>query len=409
MEHTNVLYLSYDGMTDPLGQSQVIPYLAGLSKKGFRFHLVSFEKAGNFEKYKDQISQLLKEHIIEWYPISYTKNPPVLSTMIDLIRMKHSAKKIIREQDVKILHCRSYISGIAGLSLSRSTGARFLFDMRGFWADERVDGGLWNLSNPVYNFIYRYFKNKERQMIAGADAVVSLTENAKTEIDSWQIRPSGKEPIHVIPCCADLDLFSRDAIPEDKIAALRNELKIPSNIPVISYLGATGTWYLTEEMLDFFKLFLAKYPEAIFFFITKDHPEEIISMAEKKSIPASRLRFFSAQRSEVPAALSLSDVSLFFIKPAFSKKASSPTKQGEIMGMGLPLICNKNIGDTDKVVFTYNSGIVIDLTTSSMQMAVDKFEILKKIPSSSIRQGAREFYSLESGVMKYKIVYDSLI
>ena len=39
----NILYLSYDGMTDPLGQSQVLPYLAGLSKKGFRFHLISFE------------------------------------------------------------------------------------------------------------------------------------------------------------------------------------------------------------------------------------------------------------------------------------------------------------------------------------------------------------------------------
>ena len=39
-----VLYISYDGMTDPLGQSQVLPYLCGLSKSGYQFTILSFEK-----------------------------------------------------------------------------------------------------------------------------------------------------------------------------------------------------------------------------------------------------------------------------------------------------------------------------------------------------------------------------
>ncbi len=43
-----ILFISYDGMTDPLGQSQVIPYLQGLSKKGFHFFLLSCEKAQAF-------------------------------------------------------------------------------------------------------------------------------------------------------------------------------------------------------------------------------------------------------------------------------------------------------------------------------------------------------------------------
>ena len=30
-----ILYVSYDGMTDPLGQSQVIPYLRELTKLGY--------------------------------------------------------------------------------------------------------------------------------------------------------------------------------------------------------------------------------------------------------------------------------------------------------------------------------------------------------------------------------------
>ena len=33
--------------------------------------------------------------------------------------------------------------------------------MRGFWPDERVEGGLWNLQNPLYKLVYNYFKKKK--------------------------------------------------------------------------------------------------------------------------------------------------------------------------------------------------------------------------------------------------------
>ena len=38
------LYLSYDGMCDPLGGSQVLPYVVGLARLGHRLDLISFEK-----------------------------------------------------------------------------------------------------------------------------------------------------------------------------------------------------------------------------------------------------------------------------------------------------------------------------------------------------------------------------
>ncbi len=46
----NILYISYDGMTDPLGQSQVLPYLSGLTKYGYCFTILSFEKRERFIK-----------------------------------------------------------------------------------------------------------------------------------------------------------------------------------------------------------------------------------------------------------------------------------------------------------------------------------------------------------------------
>ena len=69
----NILYLSYDGMTDPLGQSQVLPYLVGLSKKGFQFTLISFEKPDRYFQEKSKIEALCIEHNIDWRPLLYTK------------------------------------------------------------------------------------------------------------------------------------------------------------------------------------------------------------------------------------------------------------------------------------------------------------------------------------------------
>ena len=39
--------------------------------------------------------------------------------------------------------------------------------------------------------------------------------------------------------------------------------------------------------------------------------------------------------------------------------SSSPTKQGELMGMGIPIICNSGVGDVDLIVEKYQSGYVV--------------------------------------------------
>lgn len=40
----HALYVSYDGALDPLGRSQVVPYLEGLAARGWSHDLVTFEK-----------------------------------------------------------------------------------------------------------------------------------------------------------------------------------------------------------------------------------------------------------------------------------------------------------------------------------------------------------------------------
>ena len=63
----NILYLTYDGLTDPLGRSQVLPYIIGLSKdKNLIFTIISFEKNKNFLSQKSTIESILNLNEINW-------------------------------------------------------------------------------------------------------------------------------------------------------------------------------------------------------------------------------------------------------------------------------------------------------------------------------------------------------
>ena len=160
MSKKQVLYLSYDGMTDPLGQSQVLPYLIGLIKKGYQFTLISCEKKERYLQNKTIVQQICTENNIDWQPIFYTKKPPALSTLWDIFKLNQKVKQLHQQKQFQLIHCRSYITALIGLGFKQKHQIKFLFDMRGFWADERVDGNIWDLSKPHFKWIYSFFKQK---------------------------------------------------------------------------------------------------------------------------------------------------------------------------------------------------------------------------------------------------------
>ena len=87
----NTLYLSYDGLTDPLGQSQVLPYIIGLKQNvKCSFIIISFEKENNFKINKKIIENILKANSISWIPLKYTKRPPIFSTIWDIYKLNNN-------------------------------------------------------------------------------------------------------------------------------------------------------------------------------------------------------------------------------------------------------------------------------------------------------------------------------
>jgi glycosyltransferase involved in cell wall biosynthesis len=403
-----VLYISYDGMTDPLGQSQVIPYLKGLRKMGYRFCLVSAEKKGKFIQKGAAIQKELSENNIEWHPVHYSNNLPGISAFLTYNRLLKKAWQLQREEAFHIVHCRSYIPSLIGLQMKRKLGVKFIFDMRGFWADERVEGGIWNLSNPLYKKAYRFFKKKEKEFLQESDAIVSLTTSGSNEIIARKdLQPVSKK-VNVIPCCADQDLFSQDHFDTNQQQQWSAKLGIKANSYVLCYSGSMGTWYMLEEMVQFFQCLLNYQPAAIFLIITPDEPATIYEAALKYGIDKSKLIITSAQRAEMPYLISLCNASVFFIRNTYSKKASSPTKLGEIMSMGLPVVCNAGIGDVDEIVRTMHAGIVIDILDRAHYDLAAKQLLETSFSKTAIAAAANTHFSLKKGVDSYRKIYETL-
>jgi glycosyltransferase involved in cell wall biosynthesis len=402
---SQILFISIDGMTDPLGQSQVIPYLEKLAAKGFSITIVSCEKPHNFAKQASAVRAKLELAGIGWKYCFYSQKLPLLSQWRNTRQLARLAKEEAeRHQGKVILHCRSYLPALVGLRLKKSSGARFLFDMRGFWADERREGGIWKKSNPVHNLLYRYFKKKESELIAGADHIVTLTEKARQLLRGRHV---AAQQIDVIPCCADTDHFRlKDP---DASRHAKQQLGIDPSAFVWGYLGSLGTWYMLDEMLDLFARYLQRNPDSVFLFITQDNAAQIIARATHKNIPARHILVRAASREEVPALVSVFDAGLFMIRPTFSKQGSSPTKMAEILACGIPVVTNAGIGDSEDIIRQSHCGALITgFNTQAYDATFDKlYEAISRDPRF-YREVAIRYFSLEAGVRTYEQIYRKL-
>ena len=401
-----ILYITYDGLTDPLGQSQILPYLKGLSSYGYQFTILSFEKKDRFKREKHTIEKLTSESGITWVPLWFTSDPPLLSKFYDAIRMRNKAFQLQKNYRFDMVHCRSYVAADVGLQLKKTFGIKFFFDMRGFWADEKKDGS-WNVKNPLYKKIYSYYKKREAAYLQNADYIISLTEAGKTEMMKWSSFDK-TIPLQVIPCCADMEHFT--LTDESSKQKARKILGIGTEYFVLSYLGSIGTWYMLEEMLLFFRQLKNKYSKAKFLFLTHSDPNQILSKAESLLVDKTDLVIREASRSEVPELMKASDVNISFIRPVYSKISSSPTKLGEVLSMGIPVIVNAGVGDVQSIIEYTNGGYVLkDFSEKDFKEAIDILPQLVNRNPKEIRQKGEHFYSLQRGIQLYRECYAELL
>ena len=140
-----VLYITYWGASEPLGQSLILPAVKKIAVTGVQMVLITFEKPADLADREGmaKIRMSLAESGITWIPLQYHKRPKVPATAFDL------AQGIVRSLTVTlgfsfdIVHARTYVAGLMGLAIARLLGIKFIYHNEGFYPDEQVDGGVW--------------------------------------------------------------------------------------------------------------------------------------------------------------------------------------------------------------------------------------------------------------------------
>ena len=401
-----VLFISYNGMLDPLGQTQVIPYLRELAKRGVSYTLLSFERDKAFApegaRKCEELRDELKACGIEWHWLRYHQRPSVPATIYDVLAGVRKAKALVRRNGIEMVHARAHIPATIALALKKSLGTKMIFDVRGLMAEEYVDAGHWQQGSVPY----RLTKTTERRIFAATDAVVTLTERIWPIIKEWDgLR--GRDVHHtVVPCCVDLSLFK---FSDEERARRRAELGLRDKFTIV-YSGSLDGWYLTEQMTDFFANFVRRRPESHLVWLTNGSHERVKELMNSRQIAADHFSVTSVPARLVPSYLAAADAGLSFIKPCLSKLASSPTKNAEYLACGLPLIINAGIGDSDALVNDWKVGELVEEFTEHEYTRIG--EMIQSIATEpDIRQRARavarEVFDLETiGAERYAALYE---
>lgn len=351
-----VLFVSYNSLIEPLGPTQILPYVCGLAET-FDITVLSFEKpvrsADEDARDREATGRDLAARGIEWIRLRYHKRPSLPATLFDIASGIRRIVQDHRRRPFELLHARGYVPAAIALGVKKRTGIPFLFDIRGLQAEEYADAGHWN----PRGLRFRLTKRVEQSVLRNADGLVTLTEAIRPVLRGFggiRQRPA-LPPWSVIPSCVDLDHFKFDPVARQRV---RNRLGVGDR-PVLVYSGSVGTWYLLDEMLDFYAAARDQWPGLFFLALVNRDPEAVSEALRARGIAPSDFSVTWARHEEMPAYLSAADAGVAFIRPCLSKQSSSPTKYAEYLACGLPFAASARVGDVDDLLLRTSAGALV--------------------------------------------------
>jgi glycosyltransferase involved in cell wall biosynthesis len=302
-----------------------------------------------------------------------------------------TGRGIVARERIELVHARSYLPGLMALGLGRP----FLFDMRGMWPMERVDGGVWREGSLVHRAGLRL----ERVLLARAAGVVALASGAREHL------PPLAKPFRVIPTAVDLDRFRPGLAPPEG-----HEELVDRDVYVVA--GALGTWYLLDEMLDLLSLALHRSERAHALLLTEEDATVAVEGLRRRGVPEGRITTLGVPHDQVPRWFSLAAAGILLIRSAPSKRASAPTKLGEFLACGVPVVTTPRIGDSEDLIRETGTGVVVtEPDRHGLEAALDTLDRMREDPvglAARCRRAAGEHLSLDAAVESYAELYSDL-
>jgi hypothetical protein len=370
-ENYDLTYLTIDSLTEGVGSSQITPLISRLSKTGLKINLISYEKTSP----RTELLEYFKSIGVAWNSRPFGSN----GLIGGVGRLNNLRREISR---TNLIHARSDIPAVSGLA---SLQAPVLWDVRSLWADQKVMIQENLLNEALYGF-YRGLESiaasKSLGMSTLTSAVVPILEQRHKKLPLLRT---------VVPTAVDLDRFKLNSLMPTKIRAL--------------FSGTYNDYY----DLELSALFMEELRKQIVVETHWARPLESnkfhIGVGEGKVFPATQ-----AGMAELIPNYSFG-VSICKLDAGSSLSAAMPTKIGEFLASGRPIVVNRGLGDMDQFLKEFNVGVILDGSQSNLAESATKLISLISDPETpnSCRALAEKYFSMDVGANKYLDLYSQML
>ncbi len=364
------------------------PYLSRLSASGIRFIIITWEPALGYRQlwYAADEARIRREVVQaggRWIGLRRRL------VLWDLLCIWIVTFWVAVRGRARVLHARSDVAMAVAWSVAGCLGLRTVYDMRGFWADERLDGGLWR-----EGLRDRAIRALEGRWIRDADAVVVLTQAAADRI----AHQCPRGPVHVIPTCVDLQRF---------VPAQSRVPGVPKSW-MVAYSGSLGTWQSVEELGDLFRAVCRRSPGSRLVVLTPAPPEQWYPQLVARGVDGNCIvAEVNPSPETIAARIADATVGVALYHRPRSAAGCCPIKVGEYLACGLPVVVSAGIGDCNSWIPERRVGVIV---SSMWEGVVEQLEKLLEDPELShrCRMAARELFDVADGARSYQQVYQQL-
>ena len=333
-----VLFVTWDGPTTSYLDGLFLPILDRMREPDDAVHVLQF--GWGLEAREPAIRAAAAAVGIPYRLCHVGRTPVVPATVAAIARGALDVVRYARSHRVDVLMPRSIISAaMALLALRWLPGVRLVYDADGLMADERVEFGGWNPSGPLY----RALRAIEDAAVGRADIILTRTHRAVEILEERSGSSVGPRAV-VVANGRDEVVFSPGT--ETERLAVRTELGLPADAPLVASVGSIGPQYRPEETFGFFGAVRRVRPDAHLLVLT-GQVEEARRHAEAAGLPDAAVHALRVAPEDVPRYVRAADLGMALRTPSLSQRAVAPIKIGEYLLCGVPVLGTAGIGDID--------------------------------------------------------------
>lgn len=255
-----------------------------------------------------------------------------------------------------VFHCRgeSAVRWAAAMSAHMSN-VGIVADIRGAWPEELVFArGYDDLAEADVRTRADHDAAMTvlHETFSRAGAVLSVSAGMMEWLSSMGVDESKR---FYIPCCV-----SRLTYAAAERAAARAALGIDDRC-VFAYLGTITRYQHVEDgVVPFFRTLWTVAPTAHLLCLTND-VTGMRAVLDRGGVNAARATVLRAPQRDVARYLSAADAGLLLRAPSRLNRLSQPTKLGEYLAAGVPVIVGRGTGVVGEIVTQADAGTVVDV------------------------------------------------